>query len=65
MISLNGKTTVITGAGSGIGAAVAHLFSDLNRFIFLVKPNIKQLIQKITYTYPLKNYTFAILKLLQ
>ena len=46
-------------------ANTSFLFLNLNRLIFLVKTNIKQFIQKITYTYPLKNYTFAILKLLQ
>lgn len=39
MFNLEGKITVITGAGSGIGKAIAELFAERNANVFLIDLN--------------------------
>ena len=51
MFNLNNKTAVITGAGSGIGAAVAHFFSNLNSSLTLIgksQNNVKKVAKELS-----------------
>ena len=44
-LNLNGKTAIITGAGSGIGRACAKLFSELGAEVALIGRNVEALHQ--------------------
>ena len=55
LISLKGKTALITGAASGIGSAIANIFSESGSDLILVDINedglndLKEELKKIQY----------------
>lgn len=48
MFSLSGKTTLVTGAGSGIGAAIAEVFAQAGAFIYVAEVNVHGGAQTVT-----------------
>lgn len=61
LFDLTGKTTVITGGGSGIGRAIAEIFASQGSSVFILELNVNSADEAVKYINGLKGeaYSFA------